>query len=185
MNTDFVSPYFVLPKLHKNAARMSFENYWKIRKIYKDIIGLEGIDHFSINIANPEKKISVFSYTPAILCNLLKSGLYRYNGAMSPTYYERLDFFSWDQCYDIRFAEVMKDQMQRRFKITFGFCLVRKMSGFYIVYIFATKGSKMRLIERLSDDRSPFFRMGDHCYDSLRNVYAQYADIYYPPKLKF
>ena len=180
---NYIVPHFTLPKLHKDAATMSFENYWKIRKIYKEILGLEGIDHFSMNIADPEQKISVFSYTPSILCNLLESGLYRYNGVMSPTYYQQLDFFSWEQCYDMRFSEIMKTQMERRFKITFGFSLVRKIADFHVVYVFATRGSKMALLEKIVD-KSHFFQMGDHVYELLRGVYSQYAEMYYPPSLR-
>jgi hypothetical protein len=103
---------------------------------------------------------------------------------MSPTYYESLDFFSWEQCYDLRFSERMKDQMERRFQITFGFALVRKIGDFYVVYVFATKGQKMALLEKLTD-KSSFFQMGDHCYELLRSTYSQYAEMYYPPRLHF
>lgn len=179
---SYPAPHFIEPQFHQDIERMSFENFWKIRKTYKEILGLHGIDHFSMNIVDPNHKTATFSYTPAILSNLIHTGLYRYNGAMSPTYYEHLDFFTWEQCYDRRFSELMKIQMEKKFGINLGLAFVRKIGGFHLIYIFATKGSKTALLEETLD-KTPFLSMGDHCYDLLRETYSQYSEHHEPPHL--
>ena len=52
MEKYIVLPRHELPKLHENGATISFENCYKLGKIYKEIIGDNGIHHFSINVVD-------------------------------------------------------------------------------------------------------------------------------------
>ena len=54
------------PILHENAAFMSFDNCYKLGAVYKEIIGLENVHHFSLNVVDAHGKMSILSYNPQI-----------------------------------------------------------------------------------------------------------------------
>ena len=80
------------PILHENAAVMSFENCYTLAKVYKEIIGLNNVHHFSLNVVDHEGKMSILSYNPQIAYNIFKDGSYLYNGSISPSYYNNFNF---------------------------------------------------------------------------------------------
>ena len=59
--------------LHEKAAIMSFENSYRLGKIYKEIIGLRNVNHFSLNVVDSQGKMSILSYNPQIAYNMLIS----------------------------------------------------------------------------------------------------------------
>jgi hypothetical protein len=170
-----VLPYYILPKLHKDIMKMSFENYWKIKKAYKEIIGLSNIDHFSISIVDKNYQMSILSFTPAIMYNACAEGWYIYNGSLSKTFYENLDMFVWDQCYDKRFYNRIKFLVEQRYGLNIGVSLVRKINGFHIIYCFGTKGNAETFLQEISPSKEYFLNIGDHCYNLLKTIYQQYS----------
>jgi hypothetical protein len=45
-------PRHKAPVLHENAAIISYENAFKLGKTYKEVIGIENIGHFSLNVVD-------------------------------------------------------------------------------------------------------------------------------------
>lgn len=164
------------PRLHKDALLMSFENQWHIRKAYCEIIGLNEIDHFSINIVSPNGEMSVISYNPSIVYQIFQDGTYLYNGTISPTYYEALEFYAWDQCYDKRFYSQVKLSLQTKNNIDTGIVIVHKAFGFNILFSFASKRKHSDLFVNAAENSKDFLKMGFHCLDLIKEVYSQYYD---------
>ena len=164
------------PRLHKDALLMSFENQWQIRKAYKEVIGLNEIDHFSINIVSPNSEMSVISYNPYIVYQIFKDGTYLYNGTISPTYYENLDFYTWDQCFDKRFYSQVKLSLQTKNGIDTGIVLVHRAFGFNILFSFASKRRNGDLFANAAENNQQFLKMGFHCLDLIKGIYSQYYE---------
>ncbi len=164
------------PKLHKDVLLMSFENQWHIRKAYKEIIGLNDVDHFSINIVPPNGEMSVISYNPSIVYQIFQDGTYLYNGTISPTYYEALDFYTWEQCYDQRFPSQVKQSLQTKNSIDTGIVLVQRAYGFNILFSFASKRRHGDLFINAAENNKDFLKMGFHCLSLIKEIYSQYYD---------
>jgi hypothetical protein len=164
------------PKLHKDVLLMSFENQWHIRKAYKEIIGLNDVDHFSINIVPPNGEMSVISYNPSIVYQIFQDGTYLYNGTISPTYYEALDFYTWDQCYDKRFHSQVKQSLQTKNSIDTGIVIVHRAYGFNILFSFASKRTHGDLFVNAAENNKDFLKMGFHSLDLIKGIYSQYYD---------
>lgn len=164
------------PRLHKDALLMSFQNQWQIRQAYKEIIGLNDVDHFSINIVSPNGEMSIISYNPSIVYKIFKDGTYLYNGTISPTYYENLDFYSWDQCYDKRFYSQVKLSLQTKNGIDTGINLIHREFGFNILFSFASKRKRNDLFSNAAENNKEFLKMGFHSLDLIKGIYSQYYE---------
>lgn len=172
----FIPPAHKPPLLHKDALLMSFENQWCIRQAYKEIIGLNDIDHLSINIVSPNGEMSIISYNPSIVYKIFKDGTYLYNGTISPTYYEKLDFYAWDQCYDKRFFSEVKLSLQTKNGIDAGVNLIHRAFGFNILFSFASKRKNSDLFFNVVENNKEFLKMGFHCLELIKGIYSQYYD---------
>jgi len=164
------------PRLHKDALLMSFQNQWQIRQAYKEIIGLNDVDHFSINIVSPNGEMSIISYNPSIVYEIFKDGTYLYNGTISPTYYENLDFYTWDQCYNKRFYSQVKLSLQTKNGIDTGVNLIHRQFGFNILFSFASKRKHNDLFFNAAENNKEFLKMGFHCLDLIKGIYSQYYE---------
>ena len=172
---NVVQPNFILPKLHKDARFISFENTYFINKVYSEIIGLEDVSHFSINVVNNKTdEMSVISCNPSIIYNLCNDGLYKFNGSISPSFYKFRDIYTWDEAYDPRYSSRLKNTMERRNGIEQGVVLIKRMISHTLLYSFATKKNSSDLLERIKDDRRKFYSIGDHCFDQISCVYQHY-----------
>lgn len=171
-----IAPCHIIPKLHKDALSVSFKHAWKIKKIYNEIIGLNQIDHFSINVVDTHGEMSIISYSPSIVYNIFKDGTYIYNGTISPTYYENLDFYAWDQCYDRRFYNSIKNSLQVKNGIDCGVVLVHREHGFNIIFSFASKVKNSDLLANSIENGREFMKMGFHCLESIKDIYSEHHD---------
>lgn len=167
-------PSHSLPVLHNQAATMSFENCYKLGKIYKEVIGLRNIHHFSINVVDKEGKMSILSYNPQIAYNIFKDGTYRYNGSISPDYYNKKDFYTWDETYDRRFRETLKNNMERKNGINKGFVLIKRTSDLTLLYSFATKKNGDDFTSDIIHDKNYFYSIGNHCFDQIAPIIRRY-----------
>jgi len=169
-------PLHIPPRLHKDALLMSFKHHWHIKKAYKEIIGLNDVSHFSINIVNPDGTMSVISYNPSIVYKIFQDGTYLYNGTISPTYYEKLDFYTWDQCYDKRFYSQVKLSLQIKNGIDVGVNLIHRAYGFNILFSFASKTRNSDLFINVVENNKEFIKMGFHCLELIKEIYSQYHE---------
>ena len=114
MGKIYKLPRHKSPVLHENAALMSFQNCHKLGKVYQEIIGLNNIHHFSLNVVDSEGKMSILSYNPQIAYNIFKDGSYLYNGSISSSYYDNFSLYTWDETYDPHYAAFLKNNMERK-----------------------------------------------------------------------
>ena len=170
MEKYMVLPRHELPKPHENGATISFENCYKLGKIYKEIIGDNEIHHFSINVVDETGKMTILSYRPQIAYNIFKDGSYRYNGSISKTYYCQKDFYTWDETYAPPYYNILKNNMERKNGINKGIVLVRKQLGLTLLYSFATKSDGQEFIDSMQEQRNLFNTMGDHCFAQIKTI---------------
>lgn len=169
---QYIPPIHIPPKLHKDTLLFSFENQWEIKNIYKEILGLYDVDHFSINIVNQMGDMTVISSNASIVYNIFQDGSYLYNGSISPTYYEKMDFFIWEQCFDRRFYQSVKDSLQSRNGIYAGIVMVYRSLGYHILFSFATKSANNQMLENAIDNNINFLKMGFYCFNLIKQSYS-------------
>jgi hypothetical protein len=163
-------PRHKAPILHENAATISFENCFKLGKIYQEVIGIDNIDHFSLNVVDVGGKMSILSYNPQIAYNIFKDGSYLYNGSISPSYYNNFDYYTWDETYDPQYYHELINNMERKNGINKGVVLIKRIHGLTLLYSFATKGSGLDFESKIQDQREKFYEMGDHCFNLIKPI---------------
>lgn len=172
-----------LPKLHKDILLISPLNYTRIRKAYKQVLGLNGIDHLSINMVNPEGEIVFLSSTPATGQNVCGTDLWRYDFSIHPEMYENKKFYWWDACYATGMKKVLKFEKETKNKLNCGFICTRKVEDFHLMYSFATREPDLEIRENIEKYQNVFVDMGDYCYGLVRDLYERYSGGYHPPVL--
>jgi hypothetical protein len=160
--------------LHEEAAIMSFENCSQLGKIYKEVIGLRNIDHFSLNVVDQNGKMAILSYNPQIAYNIFKDGSYRYNGSISPDYYNNRDLYTWDEAYDPAFYHQLKNTMEKKNGIEIGIVLVKKIGEITLLYSFATKKDPYEFFIDLQENQNFFYSIGDHCFSLIAPIVKKY-----------
>ncbi len=165
--------------LHEKAAIMSFENCFRLGKIYKEIIGLRNVNHFSLNVVDTQGKMSILSYNPQIAYNIFKDGSYRYNGSISPDFYNYRDLYTWDEAYDPTCYHTLKNTMERKNGIQMGVVLIKRTENLTFLYSFATKLDGHEFLLDLQENTKFFYGMGEHCASLITPIYEKYI----PPEL--
>jgi len=176
MEKIVVLPRHKPPRLHEKAALMSFENCYKLEKIYKEVIGLNKVHHFSLNVVDSKGKMSILSYNPQIAYNIFKDGSYLYNGSISPTFYEKLDFYTWDQAYDPRYYYKLKNNMELKNGIKTGVVITKNVGQIKLLFSFATKSDSQEFISDIQENKKQYMLMGEHCFERIRKILESYLD---------
>lgn len=174
MNKVIWMPSHQPPILHENACYMSYENASKLKKIYQEIIGIESIDHVSLNLVDSQGKMSIFSYKPQIAYNIFKDGTYLYNGSISPTFYNNKDIYTWEESYDSRYFHVLKNNMERKNGIEKGVVLIQRAENLIKLFSFATKANGIEFFKNINEKKELFYKLGDHCFQSVRPIFENY-----------
>ncbi len=169
-----------VPMLHPHARETSFKEFFKIKKVYSDILGMNYIDHFSINVAHPKFGMLVFSINPELAYTLYatKNGVEQ-DLAISPTFYNNLNFYFWEDCYkEEEKTSVMakKEDMQG---ILSGAVIVKKDTGITYLFSFGTKRSKESFMQEITCSTEIYLQMGEYCLMKLQNEIDRY---FYPSK---
>jgi len=170
--------------LHEKAAVMSFENCYRPGKIYKEIIGLRNVNHFSLNVVDQHGKMSILSYNPQIAYNIFKDGSYRYNGSISPDFYNHRDLYTWDESYDPTFYQKLKNKMERKNGIEKGVVLIQRTDKMTLLYSFATKSDGNEFLSDIQSNTDFFYGMGEHCFNLVAPIYEKYITPNPPPPKK-
>ena len=170
MEKIFCLPQHRAPVLHKDAVTISFENCYKIGKTYKEIIGLDNIHHFSLNVVDPNGEMTILSYNPQIAYNIFKDGSYLYNGSISPTFYENREIYTWDEAYDPKKYHMLKNNMERKNGIKEGVVLTKRINNLILLYSFATKLNGDDFLSEINARKNHFYSAGDFCFEQIQSI---------------
>ena len=173
-----------LPKLHKDILLISLKNYKQIKKTYSEVLGLNAIDHLSVNIVNPDGEMVFLSSTPYTGINVCGGGLLRYDSSIHPDTYENKNFYWWEDCYSSNMKALLKLEKEEKNNLSFGFIVTKKIQDFYVLYSFASKEKDPDIKELIQKYKNIFVDMGDYCYSEIMSLYEQYSGGHNPPCLK-
>jgi hypothetical protein len=174
---------FRLPKLHKDILLISLYEYKCIKKAYSSVLGLNAIDHLSINVVNPSGEMVFLSSTPYTGINVCNGDLWLYDSSIHPNTYENKEFYWWDDCYAPKMRTIIKKEKEIKHNLQFGFVFSKKVENFYLLYSFATKEKDPEIKKLIEQYKSTFIDMGDYCYSEIKPIYEQYSGCYQPPTI--
>ncbi|NNM59569.1 MAG: hypothetical protein HKM04_07105 [Legionellales bacterium] len=170
--------------LHDSALKSSFDNSFKIRSVFKEILGLDGIEHFSLDLVDPQGRMLFFSSTPSHAYVIFQRGLGDYDGIISSQYYENFEFYWWSDAHHKSFAQQIQDIREGVLSLKHGFMLVRKWNNFHLIYSFAAKKQNTRFQSLVVNDINKYLKMGDYAYMEMLETYSIYTGSPPPPKIE-
>ena len=158
-----------LVTLHHDLPELLFRYRKTLSHPFRDILRLLDIHHMAIDIITPQNIIVPFSSTPSMLFNLIENELWMYDGSISPTYFQRLPFYLWQQVYLPKHSDKLKQYKEREYHYRDGFTVVRKINRFYLLYSFATKNRGI-LWQPYVKQMNDLLSIGDYCYKCIRKI---------------
>ena len=163
-------PYDIV-HLHKSMPEILFRHRRNISLKFKDSLGNYGIDHISIDIINPRNEMISFSSTPTMMYNLINSGLWKYDGTLSPSFYKKLSFFLWENTYPLKFSDELRRIKETEHGLSGGFTLVRHVFSHYFLYSFATK-KQSEIWTPYNEYLNELLMIGDYTYKLIKKISA-------------
>lgn len=170
--------------LHNDVLNISFTHLHQIKTIFNDILGIDGIEHFSLDLVNPMGEMLFFSGTPQHAFEICRRGLGKYDGIISSTYYENFEFYWWSEAAHKAYSDKIKKIREGYLKLKHGFMLVRKWNDFHLIYSFATKQSSPHFQSQVINNINSYLRMGDYAYSRMRETYSIYSGEHEPPLIE-
>lgn len=167
--------------LHPEVLTISYKHRYEINRRFKEILGFLSIDHFSLDLVRPDGMMIFLSGTPSHGYEVCSKGYGAHDPTISADYYQNNEFYWW---HDVKYGIYEKEiQYIREVKhgFRYGFMLVRQWDDFYLIYSFATVQRSRRFIEYVENAIDVLFEMGDHVYNSMRELYSEYTDDFVPP----
>lgn len=166
----------LLPTLDLRARETSFREFPIIRKAYKEILGMNFIDHFSINMVLKNGRMLVFSVCPEIAYTLYSSqrGIEQ-DLAISPTFYNNLDFYFWEDCYDEESKYEVMSKKEQRFGIKAGAVIIKEINGIKYLLSFGTKTSADNFKQDIITNQSLYSNLGEGCLGIMANAFEKYT----------
>lgn len=174
MDSFNLDKHHEIVRLHPKAYEISFRHRQEIARKFRDVLGIWGIHHISIDIISPGEELIYFSTTPSMGYNLIHNQLWQHDGSISPTYYKERPYYYWHQTYDKNFYQQIKQVKEADYGFAFGFTLVRLVEGFYILYSFATRNKDQETKDFFERNTAHLLKMGDYCYKLIREIYKCY-----------
>ena len=173
-------------KFHTKLYDALYKHHYKIRSVAKEILGINSIDHFSLDLVDPNDNMLFFSSTPSHGFEICKRGYGQYDGIISPYNYENHEFYWWKEAAHKKYADKIAKIREDVLQLKHGFMLVRHWDNFYLIYSFATR-SKTKSFDfqtKVVNEINYFFKMGDFVYQELKNIYASYCQPFEPPNIE-
>lgn len=171
-------------KFHKEVLNISFRHKYQIKKVFKNILGLYNIDHFSLDLVMPSGEMVFFSGTPSHCYEICRRGYGQYDGIISPDNYENYEFYWWENTYHEKFSDKITQIREGVLGLKNGFMMVRKWNDFYFIYSFATKHRDLKFQSMIVNNINKLLEIGDFCYTEIRQIYAEYTGDLEPPGIE-
>jgi len=170
--------------LHKDVLTVSYLHRFQIKKTFSDILGLDGIEHFSLDLVRPDGEMLFLSGTPQHCFEICNRGLGKFDGIISKEYYTNFEFYWWNDASHKAYSQQIKQIRENIIGLKHGFMLVRKWDNFHLIYSFATKRNDNDFQSQVINKLNSYLKMGDYIYKEMREIYYDYCGFYEPPQIE-
>lgn len=162
---------------HHKLFSASLWHQEAIKRAYKDVLGLNYIQHLSINVINPKNEILFLSSTPTTALNIFRNELIKYDNTLHPTVFKNKAFYWWDECYTPTMAAEVKWHKERRNGLACGFILTEKINDYHFMYSYGAKKDNPEIRQHVLNLQDYFLAAGKHCYERIQSIHAKYEEI--------
>lgn len=170
-------------KLHKDVLTISYKHRFEIRKVFREVLGIHDIDHFSLDLVNPQGEMVFLSANPSHGYEICARGYGIFYGATSPEYYENYEFYWWKDVKHRAFSHEI-NHIHDKHGFRHGFMLVRQWNDFYLIYSFATRSEDPHFPSLIINKLNELFGLGDFIYNEMRDTYTEYTNDFTPPHIE-
>ncbi len=166
---DVINKYHCTP--HLNAETLLFKHKRVALGVFRDVIGINEIDHISIACINMNDEVIFISHTPSIEYNLITSGLWVYDMAYHFDFYKNNNNQYWDQLYHHTKLAELTNIKQTTHQFSSGFSIPIKQDNCHLIYSFATKSKDAHSKSFFCDKQDELVKIGHYCFHKLATIF--------------
>ena len=167
MNTTMTST-----KPHANYLDMLFAHKSTIGRVFKDVLGLYGINHVAISHINAKQELQTLSSTPSLEFNLFSSSLWQFDKTYQPTWYNQCAASSWQALYTPAHYDELYQMKQTKHHYPLGISLAAKLNTDYFIYSLASMNDCERTRWDFTTHHHDFYKIGEYCSNALLPLFS-------------
>lgn len=161
--------------LHEKILDILFKHKKDIHGKLIDLQGAFLIDHFSIKIIDPDRKLLIFSISPSVEYNLIVHGLWKHDFSFSIPFQNSCQFYEWKTAYAAGYENQLRTVKELNHGFTFGFNISRKIEDFTLIYSFATRSRNKNIDHFYGDHLNELSSLGNYGFKLIRPIYEKYC----------
>ena len=143
----------------------------KTMDIFNDVLGLHQISHIAVTQIDKDRKILVFSSTPAMEYNVFNNALWPFDKTYNPDWFTKTIFTNWEALYQTTHFDVLYYERQIKHHLSLGFSLAIQEEDRYYVYSIAFSKDNPPDPELLVGKVDDFKKIGLYCKNLLQPYY--------------
>lgn len=157
----------VKSSIHPLAEKLLFEHKRVVSRIFRDVIGLYQLAHFSITLINRQNEMVFLSYTPSIEYNLITSGLWSSDLSYHPNFYLNQAAKLWHELYLPHEYDGLLQIKQVQTGLSMGIAIPVQHEHFSLVYSCATASKDPNIAMELYQQQEALKDVGSYCFQKL------------------
>ncbi len=138
-----------------------------VSHVFKDILGLYDISHFSISRIDKDCKLLTLSSTPSLEFNLFSSNLWRFDKTYLSSWYSLCSASSWQSLYCSEHYHQLYYTKQIKHRYPIGISIAVKTMDTHLIYSIASDKECPYTQELFVNQHDHFYRIGEYCSNAL------------------
>jgi len=160
---------------HPQFLDILFSFKGSVSRVFKDVIGIHQIHHFSLARINQHQELVALSSTPAIEFNLFNGPLWQYDRTYNPHWFNLCTQSTWQALYQPSRYDELYYLKQSKLSYPIGISLAHKIGQNFMIYSLASNKSCTRTHDLFANRGEDFYEIGQHCANELMPVF-NYCD---------
>lgn len=155
------------PTPHSNFLETLFAHKQQASNVFKDILGLYSISHFSISRIDNRNQLLTLSSTPSLEFNLFNCDLWRFDKTYQTSWYSLCVSSSWQSLYSAEHYHQLYYLKQTKHHFPIGISIAVKTIDSYVIYSIASDKECRQTQEIFVNQQEHFYRIGEYCSNAL------------------
>lgn len=159
---------------HPELLDVLFSYKSKTAAVFKDVLGLHGIDHIAIAFLNTQMQLLTISSTPALEFNLFNSPLWQFDNTYQWPWIALCSHATWPTLYTTKYYDELYAIKQHRYQYTAGLSIATTHTDAPVVYSFASRASAT--FDNTTAQLQDCHKISLYCMQALQSIFLRYDE---------
>jgi len=161
--------------LHPSYLDVLFARKSQAMRVFRDILGIHDIHHFSMTGFDPSGQMLSLSSTPAIEFNVVNSGLWRHDQAYCLDWLMDSKHACWTDLYASERFDELYYLKQTKYGYASTCALSTSCDGIRYLFAFASRYQDAKESVFADQRRGELLQLGQYCMKELRPFWEEFS----------